>query len=219
MVRGQSNTAPQMSALSSLSTNPPTLGHPINLFSSQQTLPDMDPDVHVHHNDIQLNSYIYDHLLKNGFYNAARGLLGETSLLLVQGHRAEESSEQDGDGNSLVPRRTTNLKRSQSGMDHPNSSPRDKPNGKSPGSGANSPRAQNSDLPPANVPLTSTGGFLREWWSVFWDVYAARSAIPSSSAFASAYLDTQVHFEFIIVLMNSELSEDNLIPRCNAISN
>jgi hypothetical protein len=189
MVRGQSNTAPQMSALGSSMNHQPLPGHQIHLSSSQQTMQD-DPDVH---NDVQLNSYIYDHLLKNGFYNAARGLLSETALLLVQGHRGDESSDQDGDGSSLLPRRAaTNLKRSQSGMDHPNSSPNDKMNGKSPGSNDNSPRSQNSDLPPADVPLKSQNGFLKEWWSVFWDIYAARSGRPASFH-ASAYLDAQVN--------------------------
>ena len=193
MARGQSNTAPQMSALASSVNN--LAGHQANL--SQQNIQD-DSNVH---EDIQLNSYIYDHLLKNGFYNAARGLLAETTLLLVTEPR-EESSDHDGDsnGNSLLPRRATNLKRSQSGMDHPNSSPNDKPNGKSPTSTSNSPRTGHSDLPAANVPLKSTGGFLREWWSVFWDVYAARSGRPAS-AYAAAYLDTQVCIKFIMTLI------------------
>jgi hypothetical protein len=181
MGRGASNTGLQNSALA-LAHNP---GHP----GSQQLNQEESHDTH---NEVQLNSYIYDHLLKNGFYQAARGLLNETTLLLVNGPREESSPNQDSDANSLLPRRATTLKRSQSGMDHPNSSPNDKPNGKSPGSSSNSPHNAHSDLPAADIPLKAPGGFLREWWSVFWDIYAARSGRPSS-AFAHAYLESQVY--------------------------
>jgi hypothetical protein len=178
MGRGASNTGLQNSALA-LANNP---GHPGSKQLNQEESHDL-------HNEVQLNSYIYDHLLKNGFYQAARGLMNETTLLLVNNPREESSPNQDGDGNSLLPRRATTLKRSQSSMDHPNSSPNDKPNGKSPGSGSNSPHNANSDLPAADIPLT--GGFLREWWGVFWDIYAARGGHPAS-AFANAYLESQV---------------------------
>lgn len=212
MARGQSNTAQPMSALAS-ANNP---AHQMNNLSQQ--IFQEDPDVH---NDIQLNSYIYDHLLKNGFYSAARGLLGETKLLLVNGSREESSPNQDGDGNGLLPRHTSNLKRSQSGMDHPNSSPNDKPNGKSPGSGSNSPRTGHNDLPAADVPLKSTGGFLREWWSVFWDVYAARSGRAASS-FAQSYLETQVSVVHEMYANDSEINawqcKGSSIRGCNAIS-
>jgi hypothetical protein len=178
MGRGASNTGLQNSALA-LANNPRNPG-------SQQLNQEESHDLH---NELLLNSYIYDHLLKSGFQQAARGLMNETNLLLVNNPREESSPNQDGDGNSLLPRRATTLKRSQSSMDHPNSSPNDKPNGKSPGSGSNSPHNANSDLPAADTPLK--GGFLREWWSVFWDIYAARGGLPAS-AFANAYLESQV---------------------------
>lgn len=178
MGRGASNTGLQNSALAA--NNP---GHPGQHLIHEESS-------EAHNSDTALNSYIYDHLLKNGFYQAARGLLNETNLLLVNGPR-EDSADQDGDGNSLLPRRTTTLKRSQSGMDHPNSSPNDKPNGKSPRSTSNSPHIGHADLPAADVPLKTPGGFLQEWWGVFWDIYAARSG-RSASPFAKAYLETQV---------------------------
>lgn len=189
MGRGASNTGLQTSALAA--NNPAHPGqHLIHEESSEA------------HNEIQFNSYIYDHLLKNGFYQAARGLLHETQLDLVNGSR-EDSADQDGDGNTLLPRRSINLKRSQSGMDHPNSSPNDKPNGKSPRSTSNSPNSGHADLPPANVPLKAPGGFLREWWGVFWDIYAARSG-RSASPFAQAYLETQVSRQLMPLLTTAK---------------
>jgi len=142
-----------------------------------------------------LNSYIYEHLLKSGFYQAARGLLNETTIQFVNASRDEPSPNQDSDATTHLPRRTAALKRSHSGVDnHPNASPNDKANGKSPGSGTNSPRNEPRDLPPVDLPLKGPGnkGFLRGWWVVFWDVYAARLNIPASS-WAHAYVDTQVY--------------------------
>jgi hypothetical protein len=178
MGRGASSTGLQNSALAA--HNP---GHAGHHFIHE------DPS-EAHNNEVQLNSYIYDHLLKSGFYQAARGLLNDASLLLVNGP-GEDSADQAGDATSLLPRRSATLKRSQSGMDHPNSSPNDKPNGKSPRSVSNSPNSGHADLPAANVPLKPPGGFLREWWVVFWDIYAARSGRAASS-YAQNYLETQV---------------------------
>jgi len=142
-----------------------------------------------------LNSYIYEHLLKSGFYKAARGLMQETTLKLNV--REESSPKQD---NEPAPpsRRSTGLKRSSSTMDgHPNSSPNEKTNGKSPRSGADSsPSQDHSDLPMADVPLKGVGesSFLRGWWNVFWDVFAARGNLPGAhpSMFAQNYLEAQV---------------------------
>jgi LisH len=184
MGRGASNTGLQNPGLNI--SNNANLTHPG--LSSQQILQE---DPHEAHLERLLNSYIYEHLLKSGFYQAARGLLSETSLQL--GNLPQESSPNQ--ENEHLPRRATTLKRTHSGIDnHPNSSPNDKTNGKSPGSGSNSPHNEPSDLPSADVPLTAPGqrGFLLSWWVVFWDVFAARSnqnATPS----AYAYLDAQVY--------------------------
>ena len=186
MGRGASNSGLQNSVLP-LSNNIPN--HP-GAQLSQQSFPDDEEDAKY---ERLLNSYIYEHLLKSGFYKAARGLLSEASLQLSGGQREDSSPNQDSD--SHLPRRATNLKRSHSGLDnHPNSSPNDKANGKSPRSGSDSPHNEPSDLPPANVPLKGPGqmGFLRGWWAVFWDIYSARSNMGTPSNWANAYLDTQV---------------------------
>jgi len=173
MGRGTSNTGLQNSALSA--NNP---GYP-----SQQLAHD---DPYEGHNEHLLDSYIYDYLLRRGFYQAARGLFNEAKLI-DEGSR-EDSANQPGDGTS---RRSTTLKRSQSSMDHPNSSPNDKPNGKSPRSVSNSPNSGHADLPPANVPLKDDQGFLREWWALFWDVFAARDRKYASQP-AQNYIEIQV---------------------------
>jgi hypothetical protein len=184
MGRGGSNGGLQNSILP-LSNNVPN--YP-GAQLSQQSLPDDEDDKY----ERLLNSYIYEHLLKSGFYKAARGLLSEASLQVSGSQRDDPSTNQDSDGH--LTRRATNLKRSHSGLDNHPISPNDKTNGKSPRSGSDSPHNEPSDLPPPNVPHEGPGqmGFLRGWWAVFWDIYTARSNVGTPSSGAHAYLDTQV---------------------------
>lgn len=60
--------------------------------------------------------------------------------------------------------------------------------------------ASNSDTSsknaPADVPIDLEGGFLVEWWTVFWDMFAARQGRPSSSNAASFIAHSQV-FAFV----------------------
>ena len=147
-------------------------------------------ELHEMHNLTLLNSYIYDHLIKHGLYKAAKGLWQETDLHPYIRERGENSSPNQDNEGGPPSRRATNLKRSHSGMDdHPNSSPNDK---NSPRSTSTSPNQGHNDLPVPNVPLQSAGGFLTEWWAVFWDVFAARSNNENASFFAQAYLENQV---------------------------
>jgi hypothetical protein len=189
MGRGASNTGLQSSALALNNFGPGV---------SQQMIQGEGPDSK---NFVILNTYIYDHLLRHGFYKAARGLYQETFVATKDDQ--DNQPNQDNDGNPHLPRRAVNLKRSQSGMDdHPHSSPNDKLNGKSPGSSSTSPNMGHDDLPAAKVPLESPDGFLREWWAVFWDIYAARSG-EDSTYFAQAYLDNQVWPCDILMLAQS----------------
>src|SRR5271167_1813684 len=102
MGRGTSNTGLQNSALP-LSNN--NLNHPGGP-ASQQSMPAEPEDSQV---EVLLNSYIYEHLLKSGFYQAARGLLKEAPLQLLQ-----EDSSPNQDNDSHLTRRAANLKRSHS---------------------------------------------------------------------------------------------------------
>jgi len=193
MGRGGSSTGLPQSGLSVIMENPNHLG----IGSQQANADETDYEGHL---ELLLNSYIYEHLLKSGFYKAAKGLLSETNLQLVDGASRDggPSSNQDIEGavqSSNLPRgRATALKRSHSALDHSNSSPNDKINGKSPTSGPSSPRTDHPDLPPPKLPLNPPGekGFLRGWWVVFWDIFSARSN-QNASPSAYAYLETQVY--------------------------
>jgi len=139
----------------------------------------------------QLDIYIYDYLRRNGFYQAARGLMNEAHLF-----SKDSSPNLDNDSHPPQRRVATNLKRSHSGIDNlSNSSPNDKANGKSPGSGSNSPHNDHSDLPEPNLPNSGDQGLLKGWWSVFWDIYAARNGYGASTPaynFLEAMVSTEV---------------------------
>jgi len=182
-------------ASSSGLTTPGIPGVPSNNPMSIQNVPG-PPFTQEENNEALLNSYIYEHLLKSGFYQAARALLKEApSLRLTSDPREESSPDQNNEANPhMQQRRAAALKRSHSGIDpHSNSSPNDKANGKSPASNTNSPRLDHSDLPAANVPLKGHAdtGFLRGWWAVFWEIFAARSSMGTHSPHANAYLESQ----------------------------
>ena len=159
----------------------------------------------------QLDIYIYDYLRRNGFYQAARGLMHEARLF-----SKDSSPNQDSDSHSQQ-RRAANLKRSHSGIDNrPNSSPNDKTTGKSPGSRSNSPHNDPGDLPEANLPKSGEQGLLKEWWSVFWDIYAARNGY-GGSFYAHQFLDAMVSAVLIIFADSSAIKVECLKLKDNSV--
>jgi LisH len=209
-------------ASSSGLTTPGIPGVPSSNPSLMQNLTG-PPFTQEENNEALLNSYIYEHLLKSGFYQAARALLKEApSLRLSMDPREESSPDQNNEPNPHVQqqRRAAALKRSHSGIDpHMNASPNDKANGKSPASNTNSPRIDHNDLPAANVPLKGHAdtGFLRGWWAVFWDIYAARSSMATPSPHANAYLESQVSPLSLFLLTRSVTKVECLRCRANSI--
>jgi LisH len=183
MGRGTTNAALQSIGLNNIGHPPPQQVIQGDLSEHKQ------PSEHNH--VLSLNTYIYDHLVKHGFNKAAKGLLQEAPINTLPRDDGSPPNR-DADG-SLLPRRTTNLKRSHSGMDdHPNSSPNDKPNGKSPRSNSNSPHIGHNDLPAADVPVDTTDGFLSQWWVVFWEIFEARTNPENGTANARAFIEYQV---------------------------
>jgi hypothetical protein len=188
MGRGASSTGLQHSALPLNPNHQP--GGP---NASQQSMQDDNMGGQEAGPVGQLNIYIYDYLRRSGFFQAARGLMNEAHLF-----SKDSSPNQDTDSHPPQRRVATNLKRSHSGIDNQsNSSPNDKTNGKSPGSGSNSPHNDLSDLPQANLPKSGEEGLLKGWWSVFWDIYAARNGYGASSHayhFLEAMVSNRVFF-------------------------
>lgn len=135
---------------------------------------------------ILLNSYIYDYMLKNAWSTAARAFMEVAEVPLSGENRPgnkEERIQLDMDGL--------------------------RGNDKEGSLGAEDSKAENSTLPPvkqesahsseseagasysgllqpAVIPVDTPGGFLLEWWTVFWDIFNAKSGKGGSDA-ATAY--------------------------------
>ena len=203
MGRGASSTGLQNSAL------PLNPIHQVGPNPSQQSMQD---DMGGQEGGVsgQLDIYIYDYLRRNGFYQAARGLMHEARLF------KDSSPNQDSDAQSQQ-RRAATLKRSHSGLDNrPNSSPNDKSNGKSPGSRSNSPHHDSIDLPDANLPKSGEQGLLKGWWSVFWDIYAARNGY-GGSAYAYQFLDAMVLTVIVVIAHFSAIKVECLKLKDNLV--
>lgn len=46
------------------------------------------------------------------------------------------------------------------------------------------------------IPIDIEGGFLAEWWSIFWDMFAARQGRPSSENASNFIAHNQVRSNF-----------------------
>ncbi|KTW26016.1 hypothetical protein T552_03286 [Pneumocystis carinii B80] len=139
---------------------------------------------------ILLNSYIYDYMLKNAWSTAARAFMEVAEVPLSGENRAGNKEERiqldmmegvrennkegslggngggeckgENSGHPLVKQETTHSGESETGGGY---------------SGL---------LQPAVIPVDTPGGFLLEWWTVFWDIFNAKSGKGGSEA-ATAY--------------------------------
>ena len=124
-----------------------------------------------------LNTYIYEYFLKNEMFECAKSLLSEAEVSTIQGSNSRRQSpsrrqKHDADGNLL------------NGIDENMDTDR-----KEDGEGGD----RRDDLPLPKVPAECPGGsFLFDWWSLFWDIFGARTSKQGSMA-AMTYLNsTQV---------------------------
>ncbi|KAJ6264376.1 Transcriptional activator [Drechslerella dactyloides] len=108
-----------------------------------------------------LNTYIYDYFIRHDMFDSARAILQEAEVStepgtsVRRGSPSRRSQKHDPDGNMI------------NGMDDPMDSDR-----KDDGEGSE----RGADLPLPKVPQDSSGGsFLYDWWSLFWDIFGART--------------------------------------------
>ncbi|KAF2753165.1 hypothetical protein EJ05DRAFT_490377 [Pseudovirgaria hyperparasitica] len=108
-----------------------------------------------------LNTYIYDYLLKNQHWELARGF-NKTFNLNIQNGGTKSSPGQ------------RNVNGVDSSMDEDSKDDETRP----------------SDLPKPLIPgnTASDNSFLFDWWSQFWDVFAAQRAKPTSNTRTAPYL-------------------------------
>ncbi|KAK6522525.1 hypothetical protein TWF281_001968 [Arthrobotrys megalospora] len=107
-----------------------------------------------------LNTYIYDYFIRHDMFDSARAILQEAEVStepgtsVRRGSPSRRSQKHDPDGNLI------------NGIDDSMDSDRKDDEGSERG----------ADLPLPKVPQDSSGGsFLYDWWSLFWDIFGART--------------------------------------------
>lgn len=105
-----------------------------------------------------LNTYIYDYFLKEGFYEVARAMLQEDSLL-VQTQKDSPGGRQNGAGDDPM---DTDSKDDM--------------------------KARPADLPVANIPISSESCFLYEWFGLFWEMLNGHRLKPGGNSQVNTYI-------------------------------
>lgn len=130
-----------------------------------------------------LNAYIFDYLVKQSYRDTARAFQKETDIPTISDEEAKRRADASDPPNStLGGALDSNLKRQgkearTNGVDRPSSS---------------SPNPESPKLVNADIDINVEGGFLAEWWTIFWDMFAARQGRPSSIPAASFMAHNQV---------------------------
>ena len=132
-----------------------------------------------------LNAYILDYLVKQSYADTAQVFAKEVDLPSLVSEDASNEKQSRASKNTLSSAlETADLQRQSeeakaNGLDQQLSE-------ESPPSGAS------PDLGAIDVPIDIEGGFLAEWWTIFWDMFAARQGRPSSSNAANFIAHNQV---------------------------
>ncbi|ORY80970.1 hypothetical protein BCR37DRAFT_393613 [Protomyces lactucae-debilis] len=120
-----------------------------------------------------LNTYIYDYLVKQSYGDTARKFKAEGGVSTLTAKQVEERKEQgpntEGSLSAQLDRAARTASEKVNGDAH---SPTDETDADgAPG-----------ELPQADVPVNVEGGFLAEWWVLFWDMFSARQGRPSTAS-------------------------------------
>lgn len=130
-----------------------------------------------------LNAYIYDYLVKQSFGDAARALLREANVPTIsedEARRRADAGEPAEDSLTLALDANQDYHSKENRTNGTETSP------------LGSPKSDGSDLPSADIPINIEGGFLPEWWTMFWNMFAARQGRPSSNSAANFIAHNQV---------------------------
>ncbi len=129
-----------------------------------------------------LNCYIYDYLLKQQYSDTARIFQKEVEVPTLTEDVAKQQAASEIDEGTLgasldfLDKSRKAVESQQTNCDRQEDS-----------SPAGSP-----ELRQADIPIDVPGGFLCEWWSIFWDMSAARSGRGGSSSANTFLAQNQV---------------------------
>lgn len=147
-----------------------------------------------------LNTYIYDYLLKQSYGDTARRFKEEGGVALLSAKEAENRKEAGPHAEGSLTAQ----------LDHAARADSEKTNGTA---GRHSPKETGGpavELPPADVPVNVEGGFLAEWWVIFWDMFSARQGRPSTANATTFMAHNQVCRPWILFpLANKSASSKN----------
>ncbi|EPX73356.1 transcription factor [Schizosaccharomyces octosporus yFS286] len=118
-----------------------------------------------------LNSYIYDYLVKKNYWEAAQAFGQEAQVQTLMRPLNKNTATSDKQATSSP----ANVKRESPNLNDPQNPDLAKQASNHHESGRDPP-------PPPVLPIDSSGGFLIEWWNVFWDIYNARRGSGSEPA-------------------------------------
>ncbi|EPY50151.1 transcription factor [Schizosaccharomyces cryophilus OY26] len=155
------------------------MAEPAEKSSSSQQGKSNDSNNHEHTNlsdrttQSLLNSYIYDYLVKKNYWEAAQAF-GQEAQVQTLVRPFSKNSATSGKQTASSP---ANVKRESPNLNEPQNSESTKQVPSHTDIGRDPP-------PPPVLPIDSAGGFLIEWWNVFWDIYSARRGNGSEPAMA-----------------------------------
>ncbi|OLL23949.1 Adhesion defective protein 2 [Neolecta irregularis DAH-3] len=127
-----------------------------------------------------LQSYIYDYLLKMGLNESAKTFMSEAEVSTKDDASRTRTSKPEADLDSPELGNMSALDSVSALMDAKrNRKPQGPTEDESKTKAADD---KSCDLPSAIIPIDVPGGFLYEWWIVFWDMYNARNSRNGSQA-------------------------------------
>ncbi|KAJ1647365.1 hypothetical protein LPJ64_001277, partial [Coemansia asiatica] len=122
-----------------------------------------------------LNAYVFDFLKKKGFHQTAIQFADECKDLPLIKPTDDDSQTSNGVDNSTAAISAKDEDSKNQGTGSSSSSKQKSPTPSAKNSDTLSPTITSRSMPGVNVPINTPRGFLLEWWSVFWDVFAASS--------------------------------------------
>ncbi|KAJ1823209.1 Transcriptional activator flo8 [Coemansia sp. RSA 2599] len=123
-----------------------------------------------------LNAYVFDFLKKKGFHQTAIHFADECKdLPLIKPSDGDAQASLSLASSGTDSSATAIGAKDEEGSSRGSSASKQKSPTPSVKSSDAQPLAASQSVPGINVPINTPRGFLLEWWSVFWDVFAASS--------------------------------------------
>lgn len=133
----------------------------VPMMNAQSSAPRSEPPMTQESVYVQLNTCIYDYFLKRGQFDAARLLLNDENIKLDTDDAKTSPNQMNGvDGDTSM------------------------------GDAKDEKIKIPDDFPRPRVPMDSGNSFLFEWFSLFWDIFAAQRKSRTANPLAQQYVQS-----------------------------